>query len=70
VSTSELKNLYQSIQENAKENTSLVRAEVFRYMADHQDEIVRELQASAEARIPTSVGLVRVSLSDLQAAVS
>ena len=70
MSTSELKNLYQSIQENAKENTTKVRAEVFRYMADHQDEVARELRDSSVARIPTSIGLVRVSLSDLQAAVS
>jgi hypothetical protein len=70
VSTSELRNLYQSIQENAKENTLLVRGEVFRYMEDHQDEVVRELRESSVARIPTSIGVVRVSLSDLRAAVS
>ncbi len=70
MSTSELQNLYQSIQENARENTPRIRAEVFSYMAEHQDQVLQELRTSAETRVPTSVGLVRVTLSDLQAAVA
>lgn len=47
-------------------NIDLSKREVLRYIADHEDEIVRQLQEHGEAKIPTTGGIVTIPVSALK----
>jgi hypothetical protein len=69
MSGSELLKTMQAIDENARDTTSRVGAEVKDYILDHQSVVIEQLRAFQVARIPTSIGNVDVTVSDLRKAL-
>jgi hypothetical protein len=47
-------------------NLELTKAEVLRYMAQNQEKVVRQLEETGEARIPTTAGVVIIPRSALE----
>ncbi len=62
----ELERLLTMIDENLEENGVRLRAEILRFMKNHEDAVVEQFRRSASARIPTSFGDFLLRLSDLR----
>ena len=62
----EIEHVLGLIDENVEENGKRVRAEMFRFIADHEDDVLSQLRATESARIPTSWGMMTVHLADLR----
>lgn len=62
----ELGRLLDMIDENMEENEVRLRAEIFRFIKNHEDAVVEQFRLSQSARIPTSFGYFLLRLADLR----
>jgi hypothetical protein len=62
----ELERLLTMIDENIEENEVRLRAEILRFIQNHEDDVVDQLRKKEVARIPTSFGDFALSLVDLR----
>jgi hypothetical protein len=62
----ELERLLDMIDENMEANEVRLRAEILRFMQNHEDSVVEQFRSSESARIPTSFGDFLLRLADLR----
>lgn len=65
----ELERILSMIDVNVKANRPRLRAEVIRFIQNHEDEVLAQLRAKSEASVPTSLGIVTLRLADVMKAV-
>ena len=62
----EIEHVLDLIDINIAANENRIKDEMFRFIESHQDEVLTELRATEAARIPTSLGMMTLRLSDLR----
>ena len=62
----EIEHMLTLIDANIEANQTAVRSEMYRFISEHQDQVLSQLRASKTADIPTSSGMITVKLTDLQ----
>jgi hypothetical protein len=62
----ELERLLDMIDENMEANGVRLRAEILRFMKNHEDTVVDQFRRSESVRIPTSFGDFVLHLADLR----
>jgi hypothetical protein len=66
----DLERILALIDENIGANQVRLRAEIIRFIEEHEDAVLDQLRAHASAVIPTTFGEIVLDLADLQAAVA
>lgn len=52
------------------DNIDLTKAEVLKYIEEHQHDVIQQLRTTGEARIPTTGGVVIIPMSVLEASAA
>ncbi|HEY0264199.1 MAG TPA: hypothetical protein VGC07_06730 [Granulicella sp.] len=66
----ELEHVLSLIDENVSANQALRCSEIFRFIENHEDEVLAQLREHKAAQIPTSFGDITLNLSDLLKAIA